>query len=304
MLTEQNQGKTVKAFNFKMIGLAVFAVLVLALAGAWWNGRGEVLARVNGEKLTKEQLYQEMYKLVGRETQEDLVDRMLIMQEAEEKGIKVTPEEIQAELKSMKDTWGIASDEELDRMLALQGSSLEKVKEQIAMWHTVRKLIAPTVTVTDDEARQYFTDHPDEFGQPEQVKVRHILVDTRDEAVSILQDLRRGADFAKMAEQKSKDHATAGSGGDLGFIKKGQMVPEFEKAAFSLNLGEISDVVQTQYGYHIIQALEKKAAVNPAFEDIKDDVKTRLIDQKIQEKFDSWLAELRSRANIEYADPQ
>ncbi|MGQ5711266.1 foldase protein PrsA [Desulforudis sp. DRI-14] len=303
-MTEQNQGKIVKAFNFKMIGLAVFAVLVLALAGAWWNGRGEVLARVNGEKLTKEQLYQEMYKLVGRETQEDLVDRMLIMQEAEEKGIKVTPEEIQAELKSMKDTWGIASDEELDRMLALQGSSLEKVKEQIAMWHTVRKLIAPTVTVTDDEARQYFTDHPDEFGQPEQVKVRHILVDTRDEAVSILQDLRRGADFSKIAEQKSKDHATAGSGGDLGFIKKGQMVPEFEKAAFSLNLGEISDVVQTQYGYHIIQALEKKAAVNPAFEDIKDDVKTRLIDQKIQEKFDSWLAELRSRANIEYADPQ
>lgn len=291
-----------KTFSVKTVGLmVVIAALVTVSIWLWWSSQDQALALVNGEKLTKEQLYREMYDSIGAQTQEALIDKMLVLQEGEKNKVNVTAEEVEAELSKLKDMWGVSSDAEVEQLLALQGGSttLEKLEEQITLWLTVRHLLAPTIKLSDQEIQQYFADHQDEFGEPEQVKVRHILVTTEEEAKSILKELRSGADFAKVAREKSIDPGSASGGGDLGFIKRGEMVPEFEAAAFALAEGEVSDIVKSEHGYHIIQVLEKKAAVKPDFAKVKADVEALLMDQKVQEKYQSWLQELRDAANIQ-----
>ncbi|MDI6711057.1 MAG: peptidylprolyl isomerase [Bacillota bacterium] len=295
-----------KTFSVKTVGLmVVIAALVTVSIWLWWSSQDQALALVNGEKLTKEQLYREMYDSIGAETQEALIDKMLVLQEGKKNKVNVTAEEVEAELSKLKDMWGVSSDAEVEQLLALQGGSttLEKLEEQITLWLTVRHILAPTIKLSDQEIQQYFADHQDEFGEPEQVKVRHILVTTEEEAKSILKELRSGADFAKVAREKSIDPGSASGGGDLGFIKRGEMVPEFEAAAFALAEGEVSDIVKSEHGYHIIQVLEKKAAVKPDFAKVKADVEALLMDQKVQEKYQSWLQELRDAANIKYSKP-
>jgi len=286
---------------------AVLALVITALAAAciwlWWSGRDQALAVVNGEKLTKEQLYREMYDAIGAQTQQALIDRMLILQEGKKNGISVTPADVEKELKELKDMWGVSTDAELEQILALQGGSvtLDGLKEDIALWITVRRILAPTVKPSDEEIRRYFDEHRDDFGEPEQVKARHILLATEEEARAVADDLRSGADFAALAKEKSIDPGSAANGGDLGFIAKGDTVPEFEAAAFALDEGEISDIVKSEHGYHIIQVLEKKAAVEPDFAKARAEVEKRLTEQKVEEKYHSWMQELREAADIKYA---
>lgn len=292
-----------KIFSVKTIGvIVVIAALTATSSWLWWSGRDKALAVVNGEELTKEQVYQEMYDSIGAQTKEALITKMLILQEGKENKVNVTAEEVETELNELKEMWGVSSDAELEQLLAMQGGSttLETLKEQIVLWRTVHHILAPTIKLSDAEIQEYFNAHQDEFGEPEQVKARHILVATEDEAKSILADLKAGADFAKLAKEKSTDPGSASAGGDLGFIKKGEMVPEFETAAFALAKGELSDIVKSEHGYHIIQVVEKKAAVKPEFAKAKADVKATLTDQKIEAKYQSWLQELQKAAKIEY----
>ncbi len=126
----------------------------------------------------------------------------------------------------------------------------------------------------------------------EMVWARHILVETEAEAETILKDLQSGADFAKLAKERSKDTGSGANGGDLGWFGKGQMVPEFETAAFSLKVGEISKPVKSQFGYHIIQVLGHED--RPMTED--------QYQQKKQTEFDDWLKGVREKANIKTYD--
>jgi peptidyl-prolyl cis-trans isomerase C len=157
----------------------------------------------------------------------------------------------------------------------------------------LQKEILDKVTVTEAQAKTYYKDHPDAFKTPEAIRVRHILIKAaaptaseeekkavKTKAEGVLERIKQGEDFAKVASEVSDDPGTKDKGGDLDFFSKGSMIPAFEEAAFVLKPGELSGVVETEYGFHVIKMEEKKEAVQEPYEKIKDKVK----DQALQEK--------------------
>ena len=163
---------------------------------------------------------------------------------------------------------------------------------------------------TETEVRAFYDKNQDKFKQEESVKASHILIGigekasaddrkkAREKAEKLKKELTGGADFAALAKGNSSCPSSQ-QGGDLGFFGKGQMVPAFEKAAFSLKPGEISDVVETQFGYHIIKLTEKKAAEAVAFKDAKARIEEFLNGQKINEAIQAYIADARKSAKIE-----
>lgn len=166
------------------------------------------------------------------------------------------------------------------------------------------------IVVSEAESREFYEKNPDKFKKDETAKASHILIGVdskatdddkkkaREKAEKLKKELSDGADFAALA----KDNSTCPSaqkGGDLGFFGKGQMVPPFEKAAFALQAGEISDVVETQFGYHIIKLVEKKPAEFADFKDVKLKIEEFLKGQKVNEAVQKFLAETRKTAKIE-----
>jgi len=163
---------------------------------------------------------------------------------------------------------------------------------------------------TEAEVRAFYDKNQDKFKQEEGVKASHILIGIdekasaddrkkgREKAEKLKKELTGGADFAALAKGNSSCPSSQ-QGGDLGFFGKGQMVPAFEKAAFALKPGEISDVVETQFGYHIIKLTEKKAAETVAFKDAKPRIEEYLNGQKINDAIQSFIADARKSAKIE-----
>jgi peptidyl-prolyl cis-trans isomerase D len=133
-----------------------------------------------------------------------------------------------------------------------------------------------TITVSEPEQRAYFQEHHDEYAQPEQIRARHILVDTPELAAAAKKRLDAGEDFAKVAKEVSKDTGSGANGGDLGWFGKGRMVPEFEQAAFGAPIGTVVGPVKTQFGYHLIEVQEKRAASTTPFEQVAQAVRTRI----------------------------
>ena len=139
------------------------------------------------------------------------------------------------------------------------------------------------VEIGEDETQYYYDSHIDEFERPESVHARHILLKSEEKTAEVLELARSGRDFAELAKEYSAG-PTKDTGGDLGFFEKGRMVPEFEEAAFSLEPGEISDVVQTQFGYHIIKLEERKEPYTEEYETVKEDIKDKLLIENAKNK--------------------
>jgi peptidyl-prolyl cis-trans isomerase D len=152
--------------------------------------------------------------------------------------------------------------------------------------------IGETITIPDADAQRYYQSNQDQFRVEERVKVSHILVDVdanatnreelRREAERMLTRLKEGADFAAMARESSGDPSSAAQGGDLGFIVRGQTVPEFEKAAFSLEPGKLSELVETSFGYHILKVSEHEQARLRPFEEVSSEIRATLVQERVQ----------------------
>ena len=151
--------------------------------------------------------------------------------------------------------------------------------------------------LTDEAMRQVYEEAVKSMGGQEEVRARHILVETEDEAKAILEALKGGADFATLAKEKSKDPGAA-DGGDLGYFTKEQMVPEFSEVAFKMYPGQLSNPVKTQFGWHIIKVEDKRTKPVPEFEKVKDQIEAFLM-RKAQTEF---VAKLRQGAKIERLD--
>lgn len=155
----------------------------------------------------------------------------------------------------------------------------------------LQKEIIEKITISEAKARAYYKDHPEAFKNPEMIRARHILFKAepgasdedknkiKAKAAEVLEKLKKGEDFIKLAAEVSDDLGTKAKGGDLDFFPKGTMIPAFEEAAFSLKPGELSNIVETEYGYHIIKLEEKKEPLLEPYETIKEKVK----DQALQE---------------------
>lgn len=275
---------------------ALSAVLAVQLYAQ--SGRAAV-ATVNGEKITRDQVYERLVARYGKDTVDQLIDNLLVEQEARKANVRVAPDEIQKEIQQIKSRF--SSEMEFQATLSQYGMSMDDLQNLVRHNLLLKKLLADKAQakVTDQAIREYFEKNRAEFDQPEQVKASHILVKTEAEAKAILDQLKAGADFAALAKEKSQDPGSKDNGGDLGYFARGKMTKAFEDAAFSLPVGGLSGVVQTEYGYHIIKVTDRKPAQPAKFEDVKEKIREKLLNQEYQGLIPQYMEELRSKAQIQ-----
>ena len=215
------------------------------------------------------------------------------------------------------------SQEALDLQFKALGMSGDELRGRLMQESTARTTLERElgVTVTDDEAKKFYSDHPDEFEQPEMVHVRHIVLNTMDPTTGqplpadqqalkrkqiddLLKRARKGEDFAKLATQYSEDPGSKEKGGELNAFPRGTpgVPPEFEATAFNLNTNQISDVITTQYGYHIIQLLDKTPAKKVDYATVADNLKKALIQEKAGKLAPAYVDNLEKTAGVEITD--
>lgn len=256
-----------------------------------------VVATVNGEKITKDELYQLLLEQAGQQGLNLLIAQKIIDLEAKKQKITISEAEIEQALAEYYDYYG--GEENFTQLMAMSGTSLAQVKANLTSTLKIKKLLSPRIEVTEEEMKAFFEENKEDFAQEEQVKARHILVATEKEAQEIKDKLAKGEDFAALAKEYSLDDSTKNNGGQLGFFNRGDMTPEFEKAAFSLPVGEVSAPVKTEYGYHLIKVEEKREAAAPDYEKSKADIKEYLFNQKLQQEYNPWLQEVSADYEIQ-----
>lgn len=272
------------------------AVLLAAVVVAMAGRSPEAVATVNGEAITKDELYQRLVQQNGQQVLDQMITERLIDQEAKKKGVTVTPADVDREIQRIKSQF--ASDDEFQQALAYNGMTEDDLRASARLNLEIRGILAPTIHVTDAGLQDFFQKNHDRYDQPEQVRASHILVDTQEKAAQIKDELAHGAKFADLAKKYSLDTTTKDQGGELGWFTRGKMTPAFEDAAFKLQVGQVSDPVQTEYGWHLILLEERKPAVAAKFEDVKDRVRQDYIDDQVAQVSADWLAQLRSQAKI------
>ena len=231
-------------------------------------------------------------------------------QEAVKKGIKADEAEINDQMEQFKQN--IEKDEQIKKFMEENGIDDEFLKAQIEKELIVMKFeqdFKDNFKVEDSNAKEYYEKNKESY-RNNQVKASHILIKTVDGSLSplpeeeiakkkeiaqdILQKAKDGEDFAQLAKDYSEDEGSAPNGGDLGFFKKGVMVPEFENAAFGLEKGQMSELVQSQFGYHIIKVYDK-IDETPGFEEVKESI----VEQMRQDEYESHIEKLMEKAKIE-----
>jgi peptidyl-prolyl cis-trans isomerase C len=155
-------------------------------------------------------------------------------------------------------------------------------------------------SIKDADVRQYYAGQVGTMKPEEEVRARHILVESKEKAREVFEKIAHGSDFSQLAKQYSKDPGSKDQGGELGFFGRGQMVPQFEEAAFKLKQGEVSQPFESQFGWHIVRVDDRRQRPVPPFEAVKDRVIAHMIHRKAQE----IAADLRGKAQIEYIDPE
>ncbi len=283
--------------NFLALSLAGAVVLSGCTGGDATDETAVV--DVGGYTVTEGEFVSELKDKHGANVLREMVQRRILLQEAS--ALNITEEEITEELETIKEQFGVVEDQELVDLLQmtfqLPINSIEEFKEEyITPQLVLQRLASEGVEVTEEEMEQYFQENQDELIE---VRASHILVEDEETANEILSRLQAGEDFATLAEEHSIDPGSAARGGDLGYFGKGQMVPEFEQRAFEQAEGEISEPVESQFGFHIIKTVNKKVT----FEALRDDIENKLLQEKAR-PFEEVLQELFENANINVRDPQ
>lgn len=271
-------------------------ILSLGLSPAAAQADHDVI-KVNGTPIRQSEVIQRLLERYGNETLDEMVDELLVRQEIEAKKIKTSPEEVDKRIAKMRARFPDQST--FEAQLAQQGTSLDKLKKDVADGLAIEKLIISTkhLKVTDEELRKAFEKHQEELGTPEGVHLRHILVATQAEADDLLKQVQGGADFAKLAKEKSLDPAGKANGGEDGVVTKAMMPPDIAQAAFAMKNGDVK-VFPVGGGFSVLQALERRKAAPATFEKVKDDLRELLLQQKMKQALPALSAELRKKADI------
>ncbi len=289
--------------------------------------------------LPKEEQTPEKIKELKQKVLNQLIEDKLLLQEAKRQKIKVTKREIEEGIKTVK--LRFPSDEAFRLELRKENLTEKQFEERITNQIMVLKLIDENVRKkvpqpTEEQAKKVFdkimryinTGNENELSKEEredikllahlvkryfseQVRVRHILVRvtdkmTKEKALKRIEEIKQklllGEDFAELAKKYSDD-ASSQNGGDLGFIARGDTVEEFEKVAFALQEGQVSDIVETRFGFHIIKVIEKRKKRTPNFEEIKQDLLQYVYRKTSEEYYEKYVSTLKKNANIQYLVP-
>ncbi|KMK76499.1 foldase protein PrsA [Alkalihalobacillus pseudalcaliphilus] len=271
-------------------GAVVLGVFVANTSG--------VMASVNGEKIKESEVADEAMSQHGPTILEALINNKMIELEANEQGVQVTQEEIDEELTFFYDMYN--GEENVKEMLAQRGVTMDMFEDDVYYSLLTQKLMEPVIEVTDEEIEMYFNDNQEQFNQQEEVEASHILVEDEQTAQELKAKVDEGEDFADLAAENSTDEASKERGGELGFFSKGEMVPEFEEAAFGLEIDEVSEPVETEHGFHIIKVTDKQEEQEAKFEEHQEEIEEKLFNQKYQTELTPWLTQLREKYEISY----
>lgn len=245
----------------------------------------KVLAIVNGVEITERELEATIARF-PRERQGYLVT---------EKGRNQLLEEII----SFELVYNYAKDSgmEKDKQYIEQ---LERAKKEILTQTAISKVVAEA-KVSDKEVEDFYSANSEMFKEPEMVSAKHILVETKEKAEEILNKINEGMSFEDAAKEFSSCPSNA-QGGSLGKFSRGQMVPEFEESAFSLEIGQLSNPVKTQFGYHLIKVEEKVESSAQPFDQVKDTIKNNLLQERQSFKYSQLNNDLRKKYNVEISN--
>ena len=267
---------------------------------------------INDQEITKadflvefEQSLQKDQQLSGIEREElqrsflvQLIDRELIHGEARRLNIALTEADVEAALQGYREDYPGSSFEE---MLVERGLTLEawreELKESLIMEKLLEQAVYSMVSVSDEEVAAYFKANRDQFDRPEQVRARQIVVADEAEGQEVLGILRQERPFAEVAAEYSLS-PDAEQGGDLGFFSRGEMPPEFDEIVFDLPVKRLSDLVKSEYGYHIFLVEEKRKAKRLNKKEASDEIRAILDGRKKEEVYLAWLQDMRARAVI------
>ena len=226
------------------------------------------------------------------------VDRLLFVQEAARRKLEIPPADVEERLQRMRADW---PPEEFEAVLAQRQQTVDELRAelraQLVQERLFHELVYPRVAVTEEEIRAELQAHPELLQEPEQVHAAQIVVKELDQAKEIRARLREGAKFADLARERSLS-ADAKDGGDLGWFQRGVMPPQFDEVAFSLGPGQISDVVATDYGFHIFKLLERRPARKKDLPAVRAEIERRLLRAKQEQAQTDFVAQLRSKADI------
>jgi peptidyl-prolyl cis-trans isomerase SurA len=290
-----------------------------------------IVARVNDDVITLSELQEEGLPLFARlrenytgqelehqvqraerEFLDQLVLKRLQLQYASQIGLTASDNDINAAFKDVLSRNNLTQEQLVD-LLSREGLTLQdykdRLREQIVLARLMNQAVRSRVSVDTSEVEAYYQAHREEFDQPPQARVRHIFfrIDpsagrqldvVQAQAARVLQEARNGGDFANLAQRYSED-ATAAQGGDLGFIKRGQALPEFEDVIFAMKAGDISDIIRTPNGLHIVKVESFSKGSLRSFAEIKPEIERRLLQEKTEKRFQDWTSELKDRAFIE-----
>jgi parvulin-like peptidyl-prolyl isomerase len=281
-------------------------LLLTLLAAGCSGGNHNVAATVNGVQISVDQLNkrvddvlrtsQAAQQLKGdadtkKVLQTQILDRMvqtaLIEQAAKEVGVTVTDQEARARLDTMINT-ELGGRQAYEQFLTEHGLTEQGVLAEvrsIVLGEKTKQKLDERVQVSDAEVQRAYANS---------TSARHILVATKEEAQNVKDRIVSGEDFGAVAKERSTDETTKEKGGDLGFVKRGEMVPEFEQALFAAKQGEVVGPVQTQFGFHVIQRLPE-----PPFGEVQAQLKDSLLQQRRGQAFSDFLTQQRAKAKVE-----
>lgn len=277
-------------------GILVVGALIFLLITFTSSAKGKAVATIDGEEITKDELYENLVSQYGASALSTMISDKIVDLEAKKEDIKITDKEIDKEMKTLIESYG--DEETFEQQLATTGATKSTLEKDIVKYLQTVKLLEPRIKISDEEINTYFKENKDSLAQEEQVEASHILVESKAEAKDIIEKLADGKKFADLAKEYSTDTASAEKGGELGFFGKGEMAEEFEKVAFTLEKGKISDPVKTSYGYHIIKVTDKKAAKKANLKDSKTEIVATLKNEKLQTEYTTWLTEKQKDYDI------
>ena len=253
--------------------------------------------------------------------------RELIYQEGKKDNQVIPPEEINAELEKMKSAFGYDSEEKLVEALKVRDINLEELKRTIEVDLVARNLldknIRGKINISDKQVEKYYEENKAQFFRPDSFKTQHIFIphipvelqkskhpselmkrkdelskEAEKEINEVYKKIKPGADFGELAKSYSKDEGSAKNGGDLGFMYKGVFDPEFDAAVSKLKIGEVSGVVKTGFGFHIIKLNETRPPEQAPFEEVKESIQKHLFMEEANSKVQDYIDGLRRKADI------
>jgi foldase protein PrsA len=318
--------------------VCLLLVVLMVPFGCGGNLPKGAVAQVGQTLITQEQFdsLKTMYEEAGRAPNKDsqeadykrfeqglaeyLVTLEVLKQEAASFEVKVADQDVQAEIAKIKDMFD-GDEERFNAALEKQHLTLEQLTRSLGdnlLLDRMKAAVTADLTVTGEEAKAYYEAHKSDFVQQEERKTSHILISpfqsaddsssasqadwdaARAEAEKVRGEIQNGSDFANEAKKYSDDETTKESGGDLGLITRGQMVPAFEEAVFSLKKGALSEPVKTQYGYHLILVKDIVPEEQLSYDKASQSIKSTLLARKQDEAWKTWLADKEKVLGVEY----